>query len=169
MGYRYSLLFEEYDNDPENPNAPRKSAYDSAIFIPLRKANTTIRNMKQPPPDSPDFLGVKLPSESGLPSEAGDTRRRSKASVDLLRNPFGEDEEDDNDPEYPRQLLGDDKKRFDTMIEIDECTRESHPTGCFTCRLLLKFTSGREHKVASGDVIAKDDMYAVSLLFCLRD
>ncbi|KAL5530360.1 hypothetical protein ACEPAF_6618 [Sanghuangporus sanghuang] len=91
----------EYDNDTENPNAPRRNAYDSAIFVPLRKANTNIHDLKQPPPpQSPNLLGVKLPSESGLTSEAGrDTRRRSKSSVDLLHNPFGEDEEEEQEEE----------------------------------------------------------------------
>ncbi|KAL5527453.1 hypothetical protein ACEPAG_6244 [Sanghuangporus baumii] len=91
----------EYDNDTENPNAPRRNAYDSAIFVPLRKANANIRDLKQPPPpQSPNLLGVKLPSESGLTSEAGgDTRRRSKSSVDLLHNPFGEDEEEEQEEE----------------------------------------------------------------------
>lgn len=95
----YSLP--EYDNDTENQNAPKRNAYDSAIFAPLRKANANIHDLKQPPPQSPNLLGVKLPSESGIISDAGGgaTRHRSKPSVDMLRNPFGEDEEEEQEEE----------------------------------------------------------------------
>jgi hypothetical protein len=79
----------EYDNDPTDPEAPFRSAHDSAIFAHL-------------PRKTRDFLGVSLPTESGGPSRrdstlnaAGD--RKSRGSVDTLRNPFGPDEMVDND------------------------------------------------------------------------
>ncbi|TCD70818.1 hypothetical protein EIP91_001508 [Steccherinum ochraceum] len=78
----------EYDNDDEDPDAPRVSAQESAIFAHLRRNN----------PRGPiatrtsDYLGVALPTETG--SDGGrdsEPDRRSRASADALRNPFGRD------------------------------------------------------------------------------
>ncbi|KAH8105964.1 hypothetical protein BXZ70DRAFT_1037024 [Cristinia sonorae] len=78
----------EYDNDDENPDAPRVSAHDSAIFAHLR------RNNPRPPAASrnSDYLGVILPTETG--SEGGRDSNpdgKSRLSVDPLQNPFGRD------------------------------------------------------------------------------
>lgn len=88
----------EYDNDPDNPDAPRRSAQDSAIFAHLR------RNPAAPPrmtSRQSDFLGVSLPSETGSAGgrESAVGTRRSRASIDALRNPFGADSNDEEDAE----------------------------------------------------------------------
>ncbi|KAF5322469.1 hypothetical protein D9619_001143 [Psilocybe cf. subviscida] len=87
----------EYDNDPENPDAPYKSAQESAIFAHLRRnpaARPEIASRKS------DYLSVALPSEGGGSMGIGggresalDTRRSraSKGSIDALHNPFGAD------------------------------------------------------------------------------
>ncbi|KAF9568915.1 hypothetical protein CPC08DRAFT_702032 [Agrocybe pediades] len=88
----------EYDNDPDDPNAPRRSAQDSAIFAHLRRnpaARPDLASRKS------DLLGVSLPSDSesfaGRESALDNRRSRaSKASIDALRNPFGAD----NQSEY---------------------------------------------------------------------
>ncbi|KAF8655308.1 hypothetical protein AX16_003205 [Volvariella volvacea WC 439] len=81
----------EYDNDPDNPDAPYRSAQESAIFLPLRRIAASR------PPRKSDYLGVSIPSETG--SHGGresmmDNRRSriSRASFDALRNPFGPDD-----------------------------------------------------------------------------
>ncbi|KAI0638050.1 hypothetical protein C8Q77DRAFT_1166468 [Trametes polyzona] len=80
----------EYDNDDEDPSKPRKSAQDSAIFLPFRN-----RPIRPPPPErrSTDYLGVSLPSETGsiAPRESMAFDRKSRASIDALRNPFARD------------------------------------------------------------------------------
>ncbi|THH32720.1 hypothetical protein EUX98_g1479 [Antrodiella citrinella] len=78
----------EYDNDDQDPDAPRISAQESAIFAHLR------RNNPRPPKTSrtSDYLGVDIPTEAG--SEGGrdsEQDRKSRASSDALRNPFGRD------------------------------------------------------------------------------
>ena len=74
----------EYDNDPTNPDAPKRSAYDSAIFLHIRPKNLdTLHGRK------PDHLGVSFPSETaslGGRESVLDTGRRG--SIDALRNPF---------------------------------------------------------------------------------
>ncbi|KIY71448.1 hypothetical protein CYLTODRAFT_418838 [Cylindrobasidium torrendii FP15055 ss-10] len=78
----------EYDNDPDNPNAPYRSAQESALF-------THFRRNPRPPPlatrKSSNYVGVALPSEAG--SVAGRDSimdgRRSRGSTLALRNPFG--------------------------------------------------------------------------------
>ncbi|KAI5123404.1 hypothetical protein M0805_006110 [Coniferiporia weirii] len=85
----------EYDNDPDNPRAPQRSAYDSAIFARLRNANGNIHATKEAD-RSTDYLGIALPSDTGAPTEVDkDFTRRSKASIDMLHNPFGGDEEEE--------------------------------------------------------------------------
>ncbi|KAI0775933.1 hypothetical protein BD413DRAFT_602463 [Trametes elegans] len=86
----------EYDNDDEDPSKPRKSAQESAIFLPFRN-----RPIRPPPPErrSTDYLGVPLPSEIPLSSETGSIApresiafdRKSRSSIDALRNPFARD------------------------------------------------------------------------------
>ncbi|KXN90241.1 hypothetical protein AN958_04032 [Leucoagaricus sp. SymC.cos] len=84
----------EYDNDPDDPYAPRRSAQDSAIFAHFR------RHLPAAAPQAAvrqsDYLGVSLPSETeslgGRESVPG--TRRSRGSIDALRNPFGVDSND---------------------------------------------------------------------------
>ena len=86
-----SLLHEtdirpEYDNDQDDPSKPKRSAQESAIFLPFRNRPT------RPERRSADYLGVSLPSEAGdAPRESGAYDRKSRASIDNLRNPFGRD------------------------------------------------------------------------------
>ncbi|KAF7433424.1 hypothetical protein PC9H_005376 [Pleurotus ostreatus] len=93
----------EYDNDTSNPEAPYRSAHDSAIFAHLRQ-----NGMMRPPTErrQSDYLGVSVPSESGSLGgrESALETRRSRGSSDALRNPFaqgGDDtpEEDDRSHE----------------------------------------------------------------------
>ncbi|KAI9066780.1 hypothetical protein FKP32DRAFT_1645237 [Trametes sanguinea] len=81
----------EYDNDDEDPMKPRRNAQDSAIFLPFR--NRPIRPPPRPDSRSTDYLGVHLPSETGsiAPRESVTLDRRSRGSLDALRNPFGRD------------------------------------------------------------------------------
>ncbi|EIW61322.1 uncharacterized protein TRAVEDRAFT_142971 [Trametes versicolor FP-101664 SS1] len=77
----------EYDNDLEDPEKPKRSAQESAIFLPFRN-----RPLRPPAPErrSTDYLGVALPSETGsiAPRDSLAFDRRSRASIDALRNPF---------------------------------------------------------------------------------
>lgn len=89
----------EYDNDLSNPGAPYRSAHDSAIFSTIRQSGNA-----RPQTDrrkSNDYLGVALPSEGGSVSgaESALDKRHKKAvsSINVLRNPFGG--EDDDEPE----------------------------------------------------------------------
>ncbi|KAF5364285.1 hypothetical protein D9756_000639 [Leucocoprinus leucothites] len=84
----------EYDNDPDNPDAPRRSAQDSAIFAHFRRhlpATAPRMTARQS-----DYLGVSLPSETGSLGgrESVPGTRRSRGSIDALRNPFGADSND---------------------------------------------------------------------------
>ncbi|KAK7695981.1 hypothetical protein QCA50_000621 [Cerrena zonata] len=80
----------EYDNDNLDPSEPRRNAQESAIFAHLRRniprAATAARR-------STDYLGVSLPSENGSLNgrESVADVRRSRGSIDALRNPFGRD------------------------------------------------------------------------------
>lgn len=83
----------EYDNDSENPEAPRRSAQESAIFAHLRKnpaARPKVPTRKSENTTVP--LSTAGPeSIGGVASKHG--TRRSKASrdsVNILRNPFGQ-------------------------------------------------------------------------------
>lgn len=82
----------EYDNDPDNPDAPHRSAHESAIFAHLRRHDPLNKSRR-----STDYLGVQVPSEVG----SDPPNRKSRASIDALRNPFGnandEDESGDED------------------------------------------------------------------------
>ncbi|KAG1754025.1 uncharacterized protein EDB91DRAFT_1101240 [Suillus paluster] len=76
----------EYDNDPTNPDLPLVSAHDSAIFAHLRRE----------PRKSTDYLGVSVPSEAG---DSTPGQRRSRGSIDGLRNPFGADDDEELEDE----------------------------------------------------------------------
>lgn len=94
----------EYDNDPDNPDAPKKSAYDSAIFSYLRRANGSIHAKSEAARRSTDFLGVSLPSEAGATEERMQSRK-SRATVTELYNPFGEDDlEEEQAEEEPLEV-----------------------------------------------------------------
>ncbi|KAH0587580.1 hypothetical protein H2248_006356 [Termitomyces sp. 'cryptogamus'] len=86
----------EYDNDLEDPNAPDRSAHESAIFLPFRHY-TTNRARKT------DYLGVPLASDgvttAKSPRSNSALGHQSRASISTLHNPFGQDdhlEEEDN-------------------------------------------------------------------------
>ncbi|CDO71336.1 hypothetical protein BN946_scf184908.g94 [Trametes cinnabarina] len=81
----------EYDNDDEDPSKPRKNAQDSAIFLPFR--NRPIRPPPRPESRNTDYLRVPLPSETASisPRDSVPLDRRSRGSLDALRNPFGRD------------------------------------------------------------------------------
>lgn len=81
----------EYDNDPTNPDAPYRSAHESALFAHLR------RNVRPSPVATQrrsTNQGVSLPSEgaSGGGRESVLDGRRSRGSTFALRNPFGADD-----------------------------------------------------------------------------
>ncbi|KAI0750666.1 hypothetical protein C8Q80DRAFT_1153253 [Daedaleopsis nitida] len=81
----------EYDNDQDDLSKPPKSAQESAIFLPFRNSNKPIHPARR----STDYLGVSLPSEAGdIPPSGRESvafDRKSRASIDALRNPFGRD------------------------------------------------------------------------------
>lgn len=69
----------------------------------IRRANGNIY-ARQPEARSQDFLGVKLPSDSGAFSDTGrekslgsEQRRKSKLSIDMLQNPFGGEAEEEGE------------------------------------------------------------------------
>ena len=80
-----------------DPDAPKRSAHDSAIFAHLRRTNGRRKV---------DYLGVSIPSESGsLGQESALDGRRSRSSIGALRNPFGTDETtDDHDDDEEEGL-----------------------------------------------------------------
>ncbi|KAG6378562.1 hypothetical protein JVT61DRAFT_12827 [Boletus reticuloceps] len=75
----------EYDNDSDNPDAPCRSAHESAIFAHLRRHVPLNKSRR-----STDYLGVQVPSEVG-----SDPPNRRSRSIDTLRNPFGDADEED--------------------------------------------------------------------------
>ncbi|KAF7355282.1 hypothetical protein MSAN_01444500 [Mycena sanguinolenta] len=89
----------EYDNDPTNPDAPYRSAQESAIFANFRRAQQSrtqlAANRKS------DYLDVALPSDTGSLGgrESAMSGRKSRGSLNILRNPFGADESGDYDDE----------------------------------------------------------------------
>ncbi|GLB33794.1 hypothetical protein LshimejAT787_0106780 [Lyophyllum shimeji] len=84
----------EYDNDDENPDAPKRSAYESALFLPLRQ-NAQGRPLIL---RKTDYLGVPLPGEGGgstarsVTSDSALGHRQSRASISTLQNPFPADD-----------------------------------------------------------------------------
>ncbi|KAJ6515929.1 hypothetical protein C8R45DRAFT_223821 [Mycena sanguinolenta] len=96
----------EYDNDPTNPDAPYRSAQESAIFASFRRAQQSRTQLAAT--RKSDYLGVALPSDAGSLGgrESAMSGRKSRGSLNILRNPFGadesgdyEDEEEDEDDE----------------------------------------------------------------------
>jgi hypothetical protein len=83
----------EYDNDPEDPHKPTRSAQESAIFANFR------RNPRSYPPPTPvqtDYLGVSVDgAEHGvLPTESNPRASRASAlSINTIGNPFGVDDQ----------------------------------------------------------------------------
>ncbi|KAG6814167.1 hypothetical protein H0H92_000843 [Tricholoma furcatifolium] len=79
----------EYDNDLDNPDAPNRSAQESAIFLPFRQT-ALHRGRKN------DYLGVPIPGE-GVPSarsikSSSALAHQSRMSISTLHNPFGRDD-----------------------------------------------------------------------------
>ncbi|KAI0080894.1 hypothetical protein K474DRAFT_1769128 [Panus rudis PR-1116 ss-1] len=101
----------EYDNDDSNPNAPKRRAEDSAIFAHLRRhlprSATAARK-------STDYLGVSLPSEGGSGSgrESVTDNRKSRGSIDALKNPFG------RDSTYDGHMEGEDEAEQDVEVDL---------------------------------------------------
>lgn len=96
---RETKLFVEYDNDLEDPDAPGRSAQESAIFLPFRQYATN-RARKT------DYLGVPLASDvvptAKSPRSNSALGHQSRVSISTLHNPFGRDdhlEEEDNQEE----------------------------------------------------------------------
>ncbi|PVG03580.1 hypothetical protein CPB86DRAFT_695217 [Serendipita vermifera] len=92
----------EYDNDLDDPDAPYRSAEQSAIFSFLRNKpdpRSTIMGYDEMPRKSTDFLGVTLPGETGepqmsetLPVAKGNvpnTQRAPEAPVGGRKTPDG--------------------------------------------------------------------------------
>ncbi|KAK0230790.1 hypothetical protein IW262DRAFT_1445119 [Armillaria fumosa] len=81
----------EYDNDPTNPDAPYRSAHESALFAHLRR---NVRPSAVATQRRSTTQGVSLPSEgaSGGGRESVLDGRRSRGSTFALRNPFGADD-----------------------------------------------------------------------------
>ena len=83
-------MSQEYDNDTDNPDVPKRSAQDSAIFAHFRQ-NPAIRpNLRS---QKSDYLGVALPSEtcSTAGMESNLVKRQSRGSLHALQNPFSGD------------------------------------------------------------------------------
>ncbi|KAH8830886.1 hypothetical protein DL96DRAFT_1813865 [Flagelloscypha sp. PMI_526] len=107
----------EYDNDIEG--RAKRNAKESAVFAHLRpgfilRPRTQSQNL---PRQSGDFLGVSLPSDGDAVSVSsrsildGTTtkqhaRAASRASVDMLRNPFAQDDGEEEEEEDVEDQLG---------------------------------------------------------------
>ncbi|KAJ7095369.1 hypothetical protein B0H15DRAFT_829272 [Mycena belliarum] len=101
----------EYDNDPTNPEAPHRSAHESAIFANFRRAQSRAQLAAR----RSDYLGVALPSETGSLGgrESALSGRRSRGSLNILRNPFGADDHGEYDEDEDDE--GEDKNE----LEVD--------------------------------------------------
>jgi hypothetical protein len=101
----------EYDNDPDNPDAPHRSAHESAIFAHIR------RNVRTRPPvvsHRNSHLNVSIGEGASALTGRNSTfsnpkSRASRGSIDALRNPFGVD---DSQLEYENE--GDEEE-----LEVD--------------------------------------------------
>ncbi|RDB22575.1 hypothetical protein Hypma_010213 [Hypsizygus marmoreus] len=119
----------EYDNDPSNPDAPNRSAHESAIFAPLR------RNAESRPSLSSrrsDYLGVPVAS-GGNPNTLTDNRqsRASGVSINTLQNPFGADDHLEEDEEDEEDALEVDLASWglDAFIPKDKASRNGKGKG----------------------------------------
>ncbi|KAG6332714.1 hypothetical protein ID866_6375 [Astraeus odoratus] len=101
----------EYDNDPSNPDAPIRSAQDSAIFAHLRRNDALSR-----PRRSKDYLGVAVPSEAG----SDPALKKSRGSLGALRNPFGSAEDDDSQSENDGLEVDLSSWGLDALVEKDK-------------------------------------------------
>ena len=83
-------LSQEYDNDTNDPDVPKRSAHESAIFAHFRQNPAIYPNLGS---RKSDYLGVSLPSEacSTIGMDSNLAKRRSRSPLDALRNPFGGD------------------------------------------------------------------------------
>ncbi|KAJ7047407.1 hypothetical protein C8F04DRAFT_936381 [Mycena alexandri] len=101
----------EYDNDPSNPDAPYRSANESAIFANFRRAQSRAQLAAR----KSDYLGVALPSETGSLGgrESALSGRRSRGSLNILRNPFGADESGDYEDEE-----GDEEEEEELEVDL---------------------------------------------------
>ncbi|KAF8507842.1 hypothetical protein BU17DRAFT_71038 [Hysterangium stoloniferum] len=109
----------EYDNDPDDPNPPRKAEH-SALFSHIRTRNAprarTLSGFEHLR-ETPNLLGVELPvNEAASKRGSMDARRsmagtrNSRGSIDVLRNPFGGDDAPESemgaeDEEYEEEDL----------------------------------------------------------------
>ena len=87
--YRLTICI-EYDNDPEDPKKPFRSAHESAIFAHLRRIPPLPPQRRK----SVDYLSIELPGDETADSktELGPEHVARQNSVsDGLRNPFGRD------------------------------------------------------------------------------
>ena len=84
----------EYDNDPDDPDAPYRSAHESAVFAHLRR-NLPLNKSRR----TTDYLGVQVPSEVG----SDPANRRPRAPIDALHNPFG-NADDEDEPAYENDV-----------------------------------------------------------------
>ena len=87
----------------------------------MRRANGNIHALKEDV-KNPNLLGVALPSEGGLTAEEKDLSRRSKASIDVLHNPFGGDEEEEPEEELEVDLAS---WGLDSLIPEERATKKS--------------------------------------------
>lgn len=87
----------EYDNDPDDPHAPRRLAKESAIFAHLRRnpaARPHVASRKS------DYLVSETGSIAKKESASNTRRSRtSRTSDGILRNPFGADDYSEYDEE----------------------------------------------------------------------
>ncbi|KAG5636613.1 hypothetical protein H0H81_007410 [Sphagnurus paluster] len=89
----------EYDNDNDNPDAPNRSAQESAIFLPFRQNAEKHRAI----PRKNDYLGVSITGETkSLRSASAPGQRQSRASISTLQNPFRTDDhlEEEHEDEH---------------------------------------------------------------------
>ncbi|TDL29385.1 hypothetical protein BD410DRAFT_779783 [Rickenella mellea] len=122
----------EYDNDPENPDVPYRSAQDSAIFSHMRRsAGRRGSGFDAASRRSTDYLGVTLPSEGGAsPSLDPTGTRRSRASIDALQNPFvAEDVETDEEPEEEDMEVDLASWGLDTFMPKEKGSKSSKDKG----------------------------------------
>ena len=77
----------EYDNDPEDPEKPFRSAHESAIFAHLRRIPPLPPQRRK----SVDYLSIELPGEETAGSKTESGPEHVANSGDGLRNPFGRD------------------------------------------------------------------------------